>query len=136
MTKKISYSLFLLGLCNYSYGQDYNDFLNGMQYNFITSSAYTESANMDAMGNLLLKNSLANINNQKAETLRLNNDMLRTSNYFEKRQMNLYHTSLYKIQKREINKRLRDNTLTKADLDMLFDDKVKFKNEFVGIDGE
>jgi len=136
MRKKIFYTLVLFAWSDFCYCQDYNEFMNGMQYNLMMSSAYTESANMDAYGNLLLKSSLANINNQKAETLRLNNEMLRTSTYFEKRQMNLYQTSLYKVQKQEINKKLRNKTLTKQDLDNLFDDKVKFKTEFVGVDNQ
>lgn len=136
MTKKFFYTVLLFSITNSAYSQDYNQFMNGMQYNLMMSSAYTEAANMDAMGNFLLKSSLANINNQKAYTLHLNNDMLRTSNIFEKRQMNLYHTSLYKVQKREINKQLREKNLTKRDLDDLFDDRVKFKTEFVGVDSE
>ena len=116
--------------------EDYNSFMNSMQYNLMISSAYTESANMSAYGDLLLKSSMANMNNQKAYTRALNNDMLKTSNYFQKRQMNLYQTSLYKVQKREINKRLKDKSLTKADLDMLFDDNVKYKTDFVGLDND
>jgi len=133
--RKFLFSTFIgLASCS-AYGQeDYNNFLSGMQIGILNSSAYTNAANTSAHGDFLLKSSMANINNQKAETIRLNNDMLKTSNYFEKRQMNLYHRSLYDLQKYEINKMRREGTLTKESLDSLFDNNVRVKTKFVGTD--
>lgn len=131
----------LLGLffifTNIAYSQNYgNSFMPGdIGYNLdrITnaglSSCSEEAAMINAQADYVYKSSLANINNQKARALELNNEAMRASVFFEKRQINRYNRALEDLQTRQISKMRRDGTLTKEELDHLFD--VRYKTGYI-----
>ncbi len=84
------------------------------------SSQSEEAAVINANGDFIYKQSLANINNEKAYEMSLNNQRLRAKVYFEKRQTNLYHRSLEEFQKKRISQMRREEYFSKAELDSLF----------------
>ena len=84
-----------------------------------------QAAIINAEGNLALKSSIANINNQKAYGLYLNNTVLRASVYFEKRQINLYNVSLEAMQRKRIAYMKKSQNYSKEELDSLFDHRYK-----------
>lgn len=74
-----------------------------------STAGFGKAAEMDAYGNLLLKQSKANVNNQIAYEHFLKNDNLKTEIFFEKRQNNKFYTTLEEWQKSEKVKIKRDN---------------------------
>lgn len=93
------------------------------------SSSSEQAAMINAQGDYLYKASLANINNQKAYALQLNNDVMKASAFFEKRQINGYNRALESLQRQEISRMKRDGTLSKESLDALFD--VRYKTGYI-----
>lgn len=82
-----------------------------------STAGFGKAAEMDAYGNLLLKQSKANVNNQIAYEHFLKNDNLKTEIFFEKRQNNKFYTTLEEWQKSEKIKIKRDNgRLTREDI--------------------
>lgn len=82
-----------------------------------SAAGFGKAAEMDAYGNLLLKQSKANVNNQIAYEHFLKNDNLKTEIFFEKRQNNKFYTTLEEWQKSEKIKIKRDNgRLTREDI--------------------
>lgn len=88
-----------------------------------------QAARINAQADLVYKTSLANINNEKAYGLSLNNQALRTSVYFEKRQINLYNRTLYDFQKKRISEMKRSGIYSKEELDSLFD--IRYKTGYI-----
>lgn len=88
-----------------------------------------EAAIINANANMILKSSMANINNQKAYGLSINNDVLKTSAYFEKRQINLYNKTLEEFQKKNISYMRRNKIYSKEQLDDLFD--IRYKTGYI-----
>lgn len=88
-----------------------------------------QAAIINANANYVLKSSVANINNQKAYGLSINNDVLKTSSYFEKRQINLYNRTLEEFQKKQISQMRRYKVYSKEHLDSLFD--VRYKTGYI-----
>lgn len=84
------------------------------------SSQSEEASMINASGDFIYKQSLANINNQKAYEMSLNNQALRTKIYFEKRQTNLYYRSLEQLQKRRISQMKKEEYFSKDEFDSLF----------------
>ena len=84
------------------------------------SSQSEEASMINASGDFIYKQSLANINNQKAYEMSLNNQALRTKVYFEKRQTNLYYRSLEQLQKRRISQMKKEEYFSKEEFDSLF----------------
>lgn len=84
------------------------------------SSQSEEASMINASGDFIYKQSLANINNQKAYEMSLNNQALRTKVYFEKRQTNLYYRSLEQFQKRRISQMKKEEYFSKEEFDSLF----------------
>lgn len=84
------------------------------------SSQSEEASMINASGDFIYKQSLANINNQKAYEMSLNNQALRTKVYFEKRQTNLYYRSLEQLQKRRISQMKKEEYFSKEEFDLLF----------------
>lgn len=97
--------------------------------NFGNNPGLGEAAIINANANMVLKSSMANINNQKAYGLSINNDVLRTSSYFEKRQINLYNKTLEEFQKKQISYMKRNKIYSKEQLDELFD--VRYKTGYI-----
>jgi hypothetical protein len=93
------------------------------------SNSDTYASRTYANGDYAYKTSLANINNQVAYSMYLNNDALKTSVYFEKKQMNLYNRTLLEFQKKEISRMRRYQNFSKEDLDDMFD--VRYKTGFI-----
>ena len=60
-----------------------------------------DAAFMQAQGNFLLNQSQANMNNESAYSMRLNNQLLRTRTFFENRQLNRFYRDLEDWQKEE-----------------------------------
>lgn len=88
-----------------------------------------KAARINAQADLVYKTSLANINNEKAYGLSLNNQALRASVYFEKRQINLYNRTLYDFQKKRISEMKRSGIYSKEELDSLFD--IRYKTGYI-----
>jgi hypothetical protein len=88
-----------------------------------------EAARINAQADLVYKTSLANINNEKAYGLALNNQVLRASAHFEKRQINLYNRTLLDFQKKQITEMRRYKNYSKEDLDQLFD--IRYKTGYI-----
>lgn len=84
------------------------------------SSQSEEAAVINANGDFIYKQSLANINNEKAYEMSLKNQSLRAKVYFEKRQTNLYYRSLETFQKRRISEMKREKYFSKEEFDSLF----------------
>lgn len=128
-------------ICCVAFGQNYgNNNNNGFTpadvgYNLdrlvssSMSSSSEQAAVINAQGDFLYKSSLANINNQRAQAIQLNNDVMKASAFFEKRQINGYNRALEDLQRREISRMSRDGTLTKESLDTLFD--VRYKTGYI-----
>lgn len=62
---------------------------------------YGQAANINAYGNYVVNQSIANINNETAYSMSLNNQILRTQTFFQKRQINRYYRDLEEYQKQE-----------------------------------
>lgn len=80
--------------------------LQGILSNNYASSAqqgsmYGQAAEINAYGNYVVNQSIANINNQTAYSMSLNNQVLRARTFFEKRQMNRYYRDLEDYQRKE-----------------------------------
>lgn len=88
-----------------------------------------QAARINAQADFVYKSSLANINNEKAYGLSLNNQVLRTSVYFEKRQINLYNRTLYDFQKKQISEMKKYKNYSKEELDSLFD--IRYKTGYI-----
>lgn len=88
-----------------------------------------EAAVINAQADYVYKSSLANINNEKAYSIHLNNDVMRASAFFEKRQINRYNRALEELQQREISRMKRSGNYSKSDLDALFD--VRYKTGYI-----
>jgi hypothetical protein len=84
------------------------------------SSQSEEASMINASGDFIYKQSLANINNEKAYEMSLNNQALRTKVYFEKRQTNSYYRSLEQFQKRRISQMKKEEYFSKEEFDSLF----------------
>ncbi len=97
----------------------------GSTINIGNSPEMGQAAIINAEGNLAVKSSIANINNQKAYGLYLNNTVLRASVYFEKRQINLYNVSLEAMQRKRIAYMKKSQNYSKEELDSLFDHRYK-----------
>lgn len=97
----------------------------GSTVNIGNSPEMGQAAIINAEGNLAVKSSIANINNQKAYGLYLNNTVLRASVYFEKRQINLYNVSLEAMQRKRIAYMKKSQNYSKEELDSLFDHRYK-----------
>lgn len=93
------------------------------------ASPSQEAAVINAQADYVYKSSLANINNEKAYAIHLNNDAMRASTYFEKRQINRYNRALEELQQREIARMRRSGVFSKDDLDQLFD--VRYKTGYI-----
>ena len=131
--KKIICAITVL-FCSQSFAQ--NGFLpSDVGYNLdrLVSSQLVspdpKAARTNAQADLVYKTSLANINNEKAYGLSLNNQALRTSIYFEKRQINLYNRTLYDFQRKRIAEMKRSGSYSKVEIDELFD--IRYKTEYV-----
>jgi hypothetical protein len=85
------------------------------------NSDFAKAAEIDASGNLILKSSQANINNRIADRLAIDNDIHRTETWFRKRQTNKYYVTLENWQKKEVQKLKREGSLTKEDINYIFD---------------
>lgn len=82
-----------------------------------SAEMFGRSAEINSMGNYILKESIANVNNQVAYEHALKNDRLRAELYFGKRQTNGFHRTLEDWQKEEKIRRKRDNGhLTRQDI--------------------
>jgi len=131
--KKIIFTIGLL-LSTTSFAQD-NYLPSDIGYNLdrLVSSQLVspdpQAARMNAQADFVYKNSLANINNEKAYGLSLNNQALRASVYFEKRQINLYNRTLIEFQKKQISEMRRYGNYSKEELDKLFD--VRYKTGYI-----
>lgn len=88
-----------------------------------------DAAVINANADYVYKSSLANINNEKAKALSLNNQALRASVYFEKRQINLYNRTLEEFQRQRISQLRRSKIYSKEELDALFD--IRYKTGFI-----
>lgn len=64
-------------------------------------SMYGQAAEINAYGNYVVNQSIANINNQTAYAMSLNNQVLRTQTFFQKRQINRYYRDLEEYQRQE-----------------------------------
>lgn len=88
-----------------------------------------EAAMVNAQADYVYKSSLANINNQKAYSIQLNNEAMRASVFHEKRQINRYNRTLEELQQREIARMRREGTFSKEELDRLFD--IHYKTGYI-----
>jgi hypothetical protein len=131
--KKIIFTTFLLFSTNVCAQGNYSPSDMGYNLDRLVSSQLVspdpQAARINAQADLLYKSSLANINNEKAYGLALNNQALRASIYFEKKQINLYNRTLEDFQRKEISKMRRYRNYSKQDLDQLFD--VRYKTGYI-----
>lgn len=99
--------------------------LQGILYGNYASNAsqgnmYGEAAVMNAYGNYLVSRSTANINNEMAYSMYLNNQRLRTTTYFEKRQINGYYRDIEEWQKEERSRLKRSGLYDKEAIEYIY----------------
>lgn len=130
---KYIYTIFTVLVCSVSCAQQPVDVLSSLESTINiangSNNGMGQAAITNANANYVLKSSMANINNQKAYGLSINNDVLKTSSYFEKRQINLYNRTLEEFQKKQISQMRRYKVYSKEHLDSLFD--VRYKTGYI-----
>jgi hypothetical protein len=82
---------------------------------------YGQAANMNAYGNYVYNQSLANINNQIAYSMSLDNQTQRARVFFEKRQINRYYRDMEGWQREERARLKRSDLYDKAAIEYLYD---------------
>lgn len=112
----IVFTIFFLYLSNFSYSQETNhiNIFGNMPY--VGSTALGTYNNSQASiiaseGSYLVDSSMANINNQQAYSMSLDNQIKKTSTYFEKRQINMFYKDLEYWQHKERSKLKRSGSL-------------------------
>lgn len=93
------------------------------------SSGSEDAAMLNAQADFVYKSSLANINNQKAYGLALNNQVMRASVFFEKRQINRYNRALEEIQYKNLVRMKAQGIYSKEMLDSIFD--IRYKTGYI-----
>lgn len=81
---------------------------------------YGQAATINAEGNYLLNQSMANINNETAYSMSLHNQTLRARTYFEKRQINGYYRDMETWQKEERSRLKRYGLYDKEAIEYLY----------------
>lgn len=100
--------------------------LQGILQNNYASSAqqgamYGQAATINAQGNYLLNQSMANINNEMAYSMSLHNQTLRARTFFEKRQINGYYRDMEAWQREERSRLKRSGLYDKESIEYLYD---------------
>lgn len=134
MKKYIWFFIFFVTICNnFLYAQQFAQSPVALNLDYListygqnatgtpeSSAAFGRAAEINATGNLLLRSSQANINNRIADKLALDNDLHRVETWFKKRQTNRYYVNLEEWQKEEIRRLKREGSLTKEDIEYIY----------------
>jgi hypothetical protein len=109
-------SIFFLYLVNLGFTQESNHINIFGNMPFPGSTAVGNYNNSQASiiaseGGYLLDSSMANINNQQAYSMSLDNQIKKASTYFEKRQINMFYRDLEYWQHKERSKLKRSGSL-------------------------